>query len=118
MNLTAFIAFSIMMFARTPDAPGVTVDSGGKLLHRPPVMLPVNGTAGGMVVLEVTIDSKGEVADARVISGPEELRKSALTNVLQWHYSSDPRPPVSTRISIQFTPHDPVPIKADSDVEF
>jgi TonB family protein len=118
----ALSIFTMTAFAQTPgDAPGITVDSGGKLLHRPPVVHPTNGTAGGLVVLEATVDSKGEVTDARVVSGPEELRKSALTNVLQWHYSSDPTPPVSTRISMQFSAHDALPIRSaadDSDLVF
>jgi len=122
MKFAGLLIFSTVMFAQIPgDAPGVTVDSGGKLLHRPPVVHPVSGTMGGMVVLEATVDSKGEVTDARVISGPEELRKGALANVLQWHYSSEPTPPVSTRISMQFSAHDSLPIKNaadDSDLVF
>ena len=35
----------------------------------------------------MTLDDRGEVSDARVLSGPEELRKATLEAVLQWHYS-------------------------------
>ena len=41
----------------------------------------------GDVVVEMTLDDRGEVSDARVLSGPEELRRAALEAVLQWHYS-------------------------------
>jgi len=39
----------------------------------------------GTVVVEVKLDSSGNVADAHVVSGPDELRKAALESVLQWH---------------------------------
>ena len=41
----------------------------------------------GDVLVDVQIDAKGNVTDARVLSGPEELRNAALQAVLQWHYS-------------------------------
>jgi TonB family protein len=39
--------------------------------------------------VEVKLDAKGNVADAHVLSGPDELRKAALQSVLQWHFASD-----------------------------
>jgi hypothetical protein len=41
------------------------------------------------VQLEVKLDSAGNVSDARVLSGPEELRKTALESVLNWHFTND-----------------------------
>jgi TonB family protein len=41
----------------------------------------------GDVVLDVTVDPQGMVSDARVLSGPQELRRAALESVLRWHYS-------------------------------
>ena len=38
-------------------------------------------------MVDLTLDDRGEVSDARVLSGPDELRKGALEAVLQWHYS-------------------------------
>jgi hypothetical protein len=35
----------------------------------------------------MTLNDRGEVSDARIASGPEELRKATLEAVLQWHYS-------------------------------
>ncbi len=43
----------------------------------------------GTVVVEATLDAKGMVSDARVVSGPPELRKPALESVLQWHFTQD-----------------------------
>jgi TonB family protein len=81
-----------------PDDPGISVVAGGQLLHRPALHL---GKTAGLVVLDATLDSKGEVVDAHVVSGPNELRRDALANVLQWHYQSN-GVASSVHISIQF----------------
>ena len=73
-----------------PDSPGVSVDAGATLLHRAPVRVPAGTTASGAVTVQATLDAKGEVSDARVVSGPEELRKAALTSVFEWHYQPGP----------------------------
>jgi TonB family protein len=75
------------------DAPGVTVGmNGAALLHRSPVEYPAAALRAGIqgtLSVEVKIDAKGNVADAHVLSGPDELRKVALQSVLQWHFTSD-----------------------------
>ena len=81
------------------DNAGVTVDAGGRLMHRPPVR---NTGAAGTVTLEATLNDKGEVTDARVTSGPEDLRRSALQNVLQWHYATDPALVSPVHITLHF----------------
>ena len=81
-----------------PDDPGISVVAGGQLIHRPALHL---GKTAGLVVLDASLDNKGEVVDAHVVSGPDELRRDALANVLQWHYASNGAPS-SVRISIQF----------------
>jgi TonB family protein len=86
-----------------PDAAGVTVDPGAPLMHR----LPVNRgsfTGSGTVVVEASVNSKGEVTDARVVSGPDELRKPVLQSVLQWHYSTVSSLPPVIRATIKFDP--------------
>ena len=40
------------------------------------------------MTLEATLDQSGNVADARVLSGPPELRKAALQSVLQWQFAN------------------------------
>jgi TonB family protein len=89
-------------FAVAADGPGITVDAGAPLMHRTGVFRPSGVTATGTVVVEATLDSKGEVSDARVLSGPDELRRAALQSVLQWHYASEPSPPASVRATITF----------------
>jgi TonB family protein len=75
------------------DAPGVTVNlGGGTLLHRAPVGYPEPARTKGVqgaVVLDLTFDGSGNVADAKALSGPEELRKPALESALQWHFSGE-----------------------------
>lgn len=87
-----------------PDSPGVTVDAGAPLMHRAPVRRPFGVTTTGTVTVEATLNSKGEVADAHVLSGPDELRRAALQSILEWHYSNDPAPPSPVRATIQFGP--------------
>ena len=71
------------------DAPGVTVDLGGAgVMHRTGVIYPAEALKQGVqgtVVVEVKLDSNGNVSDAHVVSGPDELRNAALQSVLQWH---------------------------------
>jgi TonB family protein len=72
------------------DGPGVSVDVGGAaLMHRLPVIYPeaaMTARIEGTVVLQATVDSAGNVTDASVLSGPQELRKAAIQSVLQWHF--------------------------------
>ena len=76
-----------------PDSAGVTVDTGSApLIHRSTVTYPDAARTkgvGGTVIVEVTLDATGSVADARVVSGPEELRRAVLTSVLGWHFTRD-----------------------------
>jgi TonB family protein len=75
------------------DSPGVTVElNGATLLHRPPIVYSeAVRTRGiqGRVAVQVYIDARGNVADAQVLSGPEELRRAVLESVLEWHFNAD-----------------------------
>ena len=75
------------------EMPGVQVDLGSSsVIHRTPVRYPEAAQKQGItgsVQIEVKLDSTGNVADARVLTGPEELRKAALESVLNWHFTSD-----------------------------
>ncbi|MFN7922409.1 MAG: M56 family metallopeptidase [Bryobacteraceae bacterium] len=71
------------------DGAGVRVDAGAKLVYRTPVVYPAAARTRkveGTVTVELTLAQDGTVADARVVSGPDELRKAALSSVLEWHY--------------------------------
>jgi hypothetical protein len=99
--LAASLALPLLSFAQTAgDDPGVMVDAGATLRHRAPVHYPKDSIVAGTVEIEARLNASGEVADARVVSGPEELRKDSLWSVLQWHYSPDAPAPV--HISIRF----------------
>ena len=80
-------------WVRGQDAPGVKVDLGSAaVLHRTPVPFPPEIKQQGItgtVQLELTLDDGGNVADARVLSGPQELRKTSLESVLNWHFTKD-----------------------------
>jgi TonB family protein len=76
-----------------PGEPGVRVDlEGTRVIHRDEVEYPEAAMEKGIqgtVVVEATLDADGLVSDARVLSGPPELRKAALQSVLQWHFTHD-----------------------------
>jgi len=88
------------------DGPGISVDAGAPLMHRAPVFRG-GSTETGTVAVDATVNSKGEVSDARVVSGPDELRKPVLQSVLQWHYSTATALHSPIRISIRFDPAPP-----------
>jgi TonB family protein len=89
------------------DSPGVAVDIGGAaLLHRAPVVYPEAAREQGVqgtVVLQAAVDARGNVTDAQVLSGPQELRNAALQSVLRWHFAPDPGAR-SRQVSITFQP--------------
>src|SRR5258708_35894064 len=88
------------------DAPGVTVQQDAtKLLHRAPVRYPADAAHKGIqgtVLVDATLDQSGEVTDAQVISGPQELRRAALESVLQWHYNKELGLPPKVQVAIDF----------------
>jgi bla regulator protein blaR1 len=57
----------------------------------------------GDVVVELTLNERGEVSDARVLTGPDELRKATLEAVLTWHYASSAINSTVTHATIRFT---------------
>jgi TonB family protein len=87
------------------DAAGVAVNvNGSQLMHRSPVAYPPEALAKGIegtVVVQVKLDANGEVSDATVLSGPDELRKAVLQSVLTWHFEKSAA--LSTRtVNIDF----------------
>jgi outer membrane biosynthesis protein TonB len=87
-----FAAGLVLAFAATaaaqsaPDMPGITVDLGDAVvMHRSPVTYPIESLRNGLqgtVIVQLTVDTAGIVNGARVISGPEQLRKPVLQSVL------------------------------------
>jgi TonB family protein len=93
-----------MQQQQVPEEWGITVLSTGEVLHRDRVPYPEatykNGIQG-TVMLEATLDRSGNVADAHVLSGPPELRKTALQAVLQWQFANG-RAGETQQVSIAF----------------
>jgi TonB family protein len=99
LPLALIIALGVLFLSlnvsglRGQDAPGVKVDLGASsVIHRSSVRYPEAAQKQGVtgtVQLEVTLDEMGNVSDARVLSGPQELRKTALESVLNWHFTKD-----------------------------
>ncbi len=84
----------ILGYAHIQDSPGVQIDLGGaKVLERDGIEYP--GSAwehqiGGIVLAEATLSGDGSVSDARILSGPVELRKAVLQSLLGWHFAAAP----------------------------
>ncbi len=114
--LAAAAFVTIFVFARAlplqaaqgnEESSGIEVKDTGpfKLLHRVPVEYPreaFDKHIEGGVVVQVTLNGKGEVADAKIISGPEELRAAVLSSVLQWHFVKDPNQVSQFEIAVNF----------------
>jgi TonB family protein len=74
------------------DGPGVTVDTGGAVMHRTNIVYPESARAKriqGVVTVEATVDGSGNVVDTHVLNGPIELRRAAQQSVLNWHFAAD-----------------------------
>ena len=89
-----------------PNSAPIQVIRGGEhLIHGGPLEYPrraVDRRIEGDVLLELSVNDQGQVSDARVLSGPEELRRAALQSVLQWHYANTMRLPGMTQAVIRF----------------
>ena len=88
-----------------PDDPGVTVNTGGAALaSRQRIEYPGFAQERGIqgtVTAELTLNGEGVVTDARVVSGPAELRKYVLQSVLDWRFAP-PYANTMLQISVQF----------------
>jgi len=98
------------------DFPGVTVDTGGPVMHRTSVMYPDAArlhNIQGVVVVEASLDNSGNVTDTRVLSGPPELRRAAQQAVLQWHFSMEGSSTTrQVKISFELPPGQTGPVTA------
>ena len=84
----------------------IAIEQGGDhLLHRPAIRYPRAAREKeieGQVSLQVSVDENGNVYDAHVISGPDELRAEALRSVLQWHYSEQAQRSSKSIVTFRF----------------
>src|SRR5678815_5135055 len=75
------------------------------LLHRAPVDYPTDALEKripGTVVAQSTLNDRGVVTDAQIMSGPAVFRKPVLKSVLDWHYS--PGTPSPVQVVVDFAP--------------
>ena len=82
------------------------VKGGEHLLHASLPEYPrraIEQRVQGDVLLDIVTDDRGEVSDARVLSGPDELRRAALESVLQWHYSPEALRSTALQATLRFT---------------
>lgn len=87
------------------DDPIQIVKGSEHLLHGERPEYPrraIEQNVAGDVQVEMSLDERGEVSDARVLSGPEELRKATLESVLQWHYSPAALASTTTYATLRF----------------
>lgn len=92
--MLTLIAVTFLMFAPQDN-----------VLHRAPLDYPRAAMLKGVqgpVVVEVNVDEEGLVTDARVLSGPSELRNAALRSVLDWHFSKQMHLPGVTQVTVEF----------------
>jgi TonB family protein len=71
------------------SAPIQVVQGGDNLVFRAALVYPgqaLERRIEGDVALELSVDEQGQVSDARVLSGPEELRRACLRSVLEWRF--------------------------------
>jgi TonB family protein len=88
------------------QSPEISVNTyGHKILHGSSLDYPQSAREKrieGTVVLQLSLDAQGQVSDARVISGPDELRNAALSSALQWHLANESGQPTTIQASITF----------------
>ncbi|MGH9612999.1 MAG: hypothetical protein ACRD4P_07965 [Bryobacteraceae bacterium] len=63
--------------------------------------MPLPNVSEGTIVVDLVLNDREEVDDARIVSGPMELRKPALLSLLKWHFAKSATEP---RIEIRFEP--------------
>jgi TonB family protein len=96
-------------------APSVVRVSEGvlaaKAVRRVEPVYPAGAGVSGQVVVEVTIDERGQVISARAISGPSALRAAATTAARAWEFEPATRMgvPLTTIGTITFALENPEP---------
>jgi TonB family protein len=80
-----------------------------KLIYSPPAPYPEEaGKKGiqGKVTLSIVIDAKGNVSEAKELSGPEELVPAALAFVRKWKYEPPSTAPVTRTVEVSYGSRD------------
>ena len=72
------------------EQPGPAQNSPGYVVNRSPISYPTEALQKrieGTVVVELTFNARGQIVDARVLSGPEGLRQAGLQTAIQGQYA-------------------------------
>lgn len=88
-----------------PQKPERAKEGDIKVVHKVDAAYPEEAKRKGVegnVILEITINEKGEVADARVQSGDELLSKAALDAMKQFRFSNSLQKPVLATMTFNF----------------
>jgi periplasmic protein TonB len=94
----------------SPEASGTGIVPAQVLSQPQPTLPPwaVGVQLDGVITLDVTIDESGNMAGAKVISGPRALQREAERAIGLWEFSpaqSDGKPvPSHLRLSVEFLP--------------
>jgi len=104
-----FIILAFVSFASSSAQEGIpnATDQAIQLraISNPIPQYPEEARAKGVegkVTLSIVVDAGGNVADAKVLSGPEELAGAALAAVSTWRYEPPSSAPVTKTVSISF----------------
>lgn len=91
--------------AQQSDPQPPTEESRIKLIERVEPDYPQEASDKGItgkVIVEITIDEKGEVSEARVKEGPELLHQAALDAVRKWRFTNPGKQKVVATIEFNF----------------
>ena len=100
--------------APPPPPPAMPIRAGGKITpvkirNVAPIYPPIalSARVQGVVIIEATIDTRGKVADARVLRSIPLLDRAALDAVRQWEYepmllNGEPVP-VTVTVTVKFS---------------
>jgi TonB family protein len=87
-------SFPLQAAPQLTEAPPDNISvQGAEFVFGVPPAYPISARRSGVegpVTVEVTLAPNGEVSDARVISGPQELRRAAMDAVLNFQFKPGP----------------------------
>jgi uncharacterized protein (TIGR02246 family) len=94
--------------AAQPSAPKAAAEEPRiKLIERVEPVYPREAEEKGItgkVTVQITIGEEGEVSEAKVKEGPQELRQAAIDAVRKWRFSNPAKQKVVATIEINFEP--------------
>lgn len=86
-SLSKFVPVALL-FACAVSAPAQAPFQSPKLISATDVPFPVNSIASGIVIVDVSLDSKGEITDVSVPRPIASLTSAAISAVRAWKFSS------------------------------